>query len=247
MGEYMRLWKAEWLKQKRSFTWPLVIATPVLGTLLTFINLFFRYDYLRSVEANRGLTSWQFLLLQHHFLWAFLLSLVATVLAAQVHYLEHKANGWKQVLALPVSRGKLYAAKWTVVLTLSTLMILGNNLCLFLAGQILGFPEAPDLPLFTAYTAYQVAAVAGLTGLQCWLSAAFSNASLALGAGFVGVASSLFLAQSEALAKFIPYTHPIYALPDPTVNNAIAFGYGPALGLVLLMAGTVFFQRRDIC
>ena len=78
MGEYFRLVMAEFLKQKRSFLWPVVLATPLLGAFLSFCNLFLRYDYLMGLEANQGLTPWQVLLFQHHFLWAFLLPLVAT-------------------------------------------------------------------------------------------------------------------------------------------------------------------------
>lgn len=38
MQEYCRLLKGEFLKQKRSFTWTVVILTPLLGALLSFIN-----------------------------------------------------------------------------------------------------------------------------------------------------------------------------------------------------------------
>ena len=77
MGESFRLLKGEFLKQKKSFIWPVVVLIPLLGAFLSFCNLFFRYDYLMSLEHNQGHNSWQLLLNQHHFIWAFLLSLVA--------------------------------------------------------------------------------------------------------------------------------------------------------------------------
>lgn len=218
-----------------------------MGAFLSFINLFLRYDYLKNLEANQGLSSWQILITQHHFIWAFLFPLVATIIASQVHYLEYKSNSWKQALALPVSRMKLYLAKWSAVFIFNMLMILGNSICLILAGKVLGFPEIPDVSLFAGYTAYQLAAVTGLIGIQCWLSAGLPNANVALAIGFVGVASSLFFAQSEQLAKFMPYAHIIYTLPDPTINNAIALYYGPLFGLIFLLIGIISFQQKEIC
>lgn len=246
MQEYCRLLKGEFLKQKRSFTWTVVILTPLLGALLSFINLFLRYDYLMGLEANQGLNSWQLLLIQHHFIWAFLLPLVATVVASQVHYLEYKSNSWKLALALPVSWVKVYLAKWSVVLILNTLMILANSIYLLIVGKGLGFPEVLDVNLFVNYTAYQILAITGLIGIQCWLTAGLNNANVALAIGFVGVASSLFFAQSEQLAKFIPYAHIIYTLPDPSINNAIALYYGFTFGLIFLVVGIMFFKRKEI-
>lgn len=246
MEEYYRLLKGEFLKQKNNFTWPVVLLTPLLGALLSFANLYLRYDYLISLKAQQGITSWQVLITQHHFIWAFLLPLVATVLASQVHYLEYKSNSWKQTLALPVSRVKVYLAKWSVVFFLNTLMILGNSIYLIIVGKVLAFPEMLDVSLFADYTTYQILAITGLIGFQCWLSAGLSNANLALAIGFVGIASSLFFAQSEQLAKFIPYAHIIYTLPDPTINNSIAIYYGLTFGLIFLGIGIMYFNRKEI-
>ncbi|NLM51414.1 MAG: ABC transporter permease subunit [Firmicutes bacterium] len=246
MQEFYRLIKGELLKQKRSFLWPVVIFTPLVGTLLTFANFCLRYDYLRGLAAKQNLSSWQLLLTQHHFLWAFFLPLVATIVASHVHYLEYKSSGWKQILALPVSRIKVYVAKWVLVFLLNLFMIIENSICLFLVGKVLGFPEIFDLSLFLTYTGYQIVAVSGLIGSQCFLSANLSNASVAMTIGFVGVASSLFFAQSEQLAKFIPYAHMIFTLPDPTINNAIALNYGFSCGLIFLGLGMIFFQRKEI-
>ncbi|NLX90832.1 MAG: ABC transporter permease subunit [Firmicutes bacterium] len=246
MGEYFRLLKGEFLKQKKSFIWPVVVLTPLLGAFLSFCNLFFRYDYLMSLEHNQGHNSWQLLLNQHHFIWAFLLSLVATIIASHVHYLEYRSNSWKQALALPVSRANTYLAKWSVVLILNTLMISGNSIYLVAVGKGMGFTELLDVNLFLNYTAYQILAITSLIGIQSWLSTSLNNANVALAIGFVGVASSLFFAQSEQLAKFLPYAHMIYTLPDPTINNAIALYYGLTFGLIFLGFGIMFFKRKEI-
>ena len=176
MGEYFRLVMAEFLKQKRSFLWPVVLATPLLGAFLSFCNLFLRYDYLMGLEANQGLTPWQVLLFQHHFLWAFLLPLVATITASQVHHLEYRSRGWKQVLALPVSRAKVYLAKWSAVFLLNILLIVGNSICLLLIGKALGFPETLDVCWQAIRPTKYWPSPA--SGLQCWLNSSSSNANV---------------------------------------------------------------------
>lgn len=246
MQEFYRLIKGELLKQKRSFLWPMVALTPLVGALLTFVNLLLRYDYLRSLAAYRDLNPWQLLLTQHHFLWAFLLSLTATVVAFHVYYLEYRCNSWKQTLALPVSRVKVYLSKWSLVYLLNLFMVAANGIGLVMVGRMLAFPVLPDMNLLLNYTLYQAVAIGGLTGVQSLLSANLHNAGVSLAIGFAGVASSLFFAQSEKWAKFIPYTHIIYTLPDPTVDNSIALNYGFTFGFILLVLGMIFFRRKDI-
>lgn len=247
MREFYQLLKGELLKQRKSFTWPIVIVTPVLASGLTFINLFIRYDYLMSLEANRSSSSWNVLLLQHHFVWFLLFSLVVTILASMVHYIEYKSNSWKSALALPISKNKLYLAKWSIVYILSIIMILFNGILLVIVGKILGFREAVDLVLILKYTLYQIAAITSLISLQCFISAEMSNTNVSLTIGAVGVASSIFFAQSERLSKLIPYAHIIYALPDPTINNSITLQYGLSFGIVFLIIGIFFFNRKEIC
>lgn len=247
MGEFYQLLKGEFLKQRKSFIWPIAILTPILAAGLTFFNLFIRYDYLMSLEINKGASSWNVLLGQHHFIWFLLFSLVVTIFASMVHYIEYKSNSWKSALALPVSRNKVYLAKWTIVYILSIIMILFNGILLVIVGKLLGFHEAVDLVLILKYTLYQIAAITSLISVQCFISAEISNTNIPLAIGSVGVASSIFFAQSESLSKLIPYAHIIYSLPDPTIDNNITLQYGLSLGIAFLVIGIFFFNRKEIC
>ena len=247
MKEFYQLLNGEFLKQKHSFTWPIALLTPILAGGLSFLNLFIRYDYLIGLGAKEGLNSWNVLLLQHHFMWFLFLPLVVTIFASMVHYIEYKSNSWKNTLALPVSRSKVYLAKWSTVFILSIIMILINAVALVIVGKILGFPEAIDFILISKYTFYQIAAITSVISIQCFISAEMRNTNIALAIGFVGIASSLFFAQSEKLSKLIPYAHTIYSLPDPTMNNNIALQYGLIFGIVFLVIGIYFFNRKEIC
>lgn len=245
--EFYQILKGEFLKQRKSFTWPIALLIPILAGGLSFINLLLRYDYLIGLEANKGLSSWNILLLQHHFLWFFFLSLVVTIFASMVHYIEYRSNGWKSTLALPVSKMKVYFAKWFLAFILSTIMILINGVVLLIAGIALRFPETVDLILILKYTLYQIVSITSLISIQCFISSEINNTNIALTIGFVGVASSLFFAQSEKLSKIIPYAHIMYTLPDSTINNGIPLQYGSIIGILFLLIGFIFFNRKEIC
>lgn len=245
--EFYRLLKGEFIKQRKGFTWTISLFTPILAGGLSFINLFVRYDYLMGLEANEGLSSWNLLLFQHHFIWFIFLPLVVTVLASMVYYIEYKSNGLKIVLTLPVSKSKVYLAKWSLVFILSSIMILINGVVLLIVGVALRFPESVDLTLILKYTFYQIVGILSLISVQSLVSAGINNTNIVLSIGFVGVASSLFFAQSEKLSKFIPYTHVIFTLPDPTINNNIPLQYGLTIGIVFLLIGIIFFNRKEIC
>lgn len=245
--EFYRLLRGEFLKQKKSFTWPISLFAPILAGGLSFINLLIRYDYLMGLEANQGLSSWNLLLFQHHFMWFIFLPLVVTVIACMVHYIEFKSGGLKNTLALPVSKKKVYLAKWALVFILSSIMIIINGFVLLLVGIALRFPEAVDFILILKYSLYQIIGILSLISLQTLISAGINNTNIALAMGFVGVASSLFFAQSEKLAKLIPYAHIIFTLPDPTINNHIPIQYGLSLGMAFLLIGLIYFNRKEIC
>jgi len=244
--EFYLLLRGELLKVKRTFIFPLVFLTPLLAGGLSLINLYLRYDYLKGLEANADLNSWQILLIQHHFLWFLFLPLVVTVFASTIFYLEYKSNSWKNTLSLPVAKSKVYLAKWLLVYMLSLAMIGINGTVIVLVGKFLSFPETTDWPLIFQYTLNQLMAISSLISFQCFFSALIKNTGISLTIGFVGVASSLFFAQSKRLAELIPYAHMLYALPDPTIDNGTVLSYGLLFALFFLLSGIICFTKKEI-
>jgi len=246
MQEFCQLLSYEFLKQKGSFTRPLLLLSPVISGGLTFLNLFFRFDYLKGLEANRALSSWNLVIIQHHFLWIMFLPLTVTVLASMIHYIEYSSNNWKNLLALPVSKTKLYLAKWSLVYISAALMICFNAMIMIIIGHFLVFTEAVDWKLILQYSSYQLIAAFSLISFQSFISSEINNPNVSLAIGFAGVASCLFFAQSQRLAKLIPYAHMVLALPDPTVDNSGLIKYGIAFGVIFLAMGVIFFNKKEI-
>ena len=247
MQEFYQLLSYEFLKQKSSFTHPMALLSPVLAGGLTFLHLLFRYDYLKSLEANQGLSSWTLLMIQHHFVWILLLPLTVTVLASMIHYIEYSSNSWKNLLALPVSRAKVYLAKWSIVYISSASMICLNTILMLIIGHLLKFTEPVDWILILQYSSYQLVAAFSLISFQTFISSVIKNTNVSLAIGFVGVSSGLFFAQSQQVAKLIPYAHIVLTLPDPTIDNNMLLQYGLAFGVIFLASGILFFNKKDIC
>lgn len=168
------------------------------------------------------------------------------VLAFQLLFIEYKTNHWKHLLALPVSRSKVYLAKGMVAYILCILMIFLNHGILVVAGKFLGFTEKTDWLLLSHYSLNQLPAVFSLLSFQLFLSAMLNNALAALALGLIGIATSFFFAQSSFLSKVIPYTHLIYTLPHATVDTTISLYYGSFLGFLFLFLGLRAFKGQDM-
>lgn len=238
--------KNEFLKQKRGFTWSIAVLLSLGTSFLAFVDVYLRYDYL--IKKQVLLNTWEILLLENHLsaLWFITFPLAITTICSLLYYVDYKDGGLKYTLTLPIGKNKLYFSKWITVVIFSILMIILNILGLILAGKILNFPDSLDIYLFFKYGIYQFVALLGVISLQLWLSSRTNNIIASLAQGFVGIIVSLFLAQSQLIARFIPYAHMLYSIPLKGENNSIAIQGGIIFGLLFLFIGVVNFKRKDI-
>jgi hypothetical protein len=238
--------KNEFLKQKRGFTWIIVLLLSLGTSFLAFVDVYLRYDYLTKKQSL--LNTWEILLLENHLsaLWFITFPLAVTTICSLLYYVDYKDGGLKYTLTLPISKNKLYFSKWVTVVIFSIFMIILNISGLILAGKILNFPDSLDIHLFLKYGICQFIALLGVISLQLWLSSRTNNIIVSLAQGFVGIIASLFLAQSQFIAKLIPYAHILYSIPLKGENNSIAIQGGITFGLLFLFIGMVHFKRKDI-
>src|SRR4051794_27464722 len=69
--------------------------------------------------------------------------LLITIVLSMMAKMEHSQNGWKQLLALPVERGKVYAAKLIVGVALIVYSLILLYAGLVSAGHFLGIENIP--------------------------------------------------------------------------------------------------------
>ncbi len=121
--------QVELIKLKRSKIMLVAVAGPALVALLFF-----------SLQASgANLKAWPFYFFAGFTAWAtFMLPLTATIIATLVAQLEHGPKTWAHLLALPVPKWRLFAAKAVVAIGLIAAMSLLTGALLAFGGWLAG-------------------------------------------------------------------------------------------------------------
>ncbi|MCG0274886.1 MAG: ABC transporter permease [Thermosediminibacteraceae bacterium] len=248
MRKFFDLLWTDIIKQKRSLVWPAAFLAPLITEALLFLDFYLRRDYILNRAAKEGLSAWQTLVLEHHLtaLWFITLPMAVTVVCALLYHAEHASGGLRYTLSLPVGKGRLYLSKWCTGAIFLCLMLLLDALMLAAVGKIFRLPGGLDYQLIMRYIANQTVAAVGIMSLQMWLSAIAANVILPLAAGFIGITTSLFLAQDQNIARIIPYAHVLYTMPLPGENNRLALEGGIFFAAFFLVAGLLCFSKKDV-
>ncbi len=122
--------QVELMKLKRSKIMLVFLAGPALVALLFF-----------SLQASGAeLEVWPFYFFAGFTAWAtFMLPLSATIIATLMAQLEHGPKTWAHLLALPVPKWRLFAAKAVVALLLIAGMSILTGLLLWFGGWLAGY------------------------------------------------------------------------------------------------------------
>ncbi|WP_100330334.1 ABC transporter permease [Bacillus xiapuensis] len=238
----MNLWKAEWLKLKHSKLIGLAVILPVFAAIqgrAYAINaedhdVLFQYHYAGSMSL---------------FAWL-VYPLLAAIVIAMIARIEHSGNGWKQLLALPVSRTHVYCVKF-----LMSIGIVFVSLIVLYCGIWIGvstFPEASAFPaaeLLVSLIKYFIASFPMLAVLF-FLSYRFQHPGIPIGIG-IGLALPIILiGQSTRFWIYYPWCYPmIAALTDPAKLGGKAFiMYGGSIGMLaaVFFIGLAHFRSKDI-
>ena len=169
-----------------------------------------------------------------------ILPMLIVFIAYSVNSIEHKADTWKTLFSLPISKLSIYAAKYFYAFFLVFL-------CLFLFvvftlgfGDLLGVLK-PALK-FSDYNAAGVLAQVyiklflsslGILSIQFLLSLLFRDFLKPMGIGFVLTITGAILAGNGwKYAYLFPYSHPMMAiktLEDGVKMGKTAHGAGPSI------------------
>jgi hypothetical protein len=155
---------AESIKLRRSAPVRLAIAAPALLFVLELLSLFGR----RHINPANPAALWRDLL---SFGWILWLGLFAPALIVfetiSLAGMEHTGKHWKQLLALPVPRWRVFAVKMLICGAL-----VGASFALFLAtsvGGVLLFSGARGLQLAASMPWRDLLSTAGKAFPACWL------------------------------------------------------------------------------
>ncbi len=241
---------AETLKLKRTLAVWMVLIAPLTVVLLNFLMLWQRgASYLLEADS-----AWQGLTKNIAAFWSLLmLPLYVTLETALLGGVEHNAQQWKHLYALPLPRWSIYAAKWLISITLvaaSTIVLwLGTILC----GLALNVVD-PELTLNTSIPLWDILRPMGASGLiglliiaiHLFVGLRWSNFTISIGFGMVATTINIMIMNSEKWSKVYPWSLPTFALEDAGGYLGTALAIGVAGGVIVGLAGMWRMSRREV-
>lgn len=244
MQTYARILSSEQLKMSKSRLWLILIVSPILAGLIgIFANL------------PPGPVAWPMLIASMVMLHGMLiLPIITGVLSASICRYEHNGGGWKQLLAMPVSRASVYFAKLTIVaglLAFCQLLMLGAFLITGAFHGILG-----DIPWGTL----AISLIGGwiaclpLATLQLGVSLGWASFAAPLAVNVSLTIPNMLIVNSPTYAPFYPWAQPLLAMMPTGQKEFGAFNLAlesqmiTVLGslIVFMIIGLVHFQRKEI-
>ncbi len=229
-------------KLKGSLATALCIVSPTMvAVLLGLICL--RHKVMPWPEALEGTVG----------LWSFfVLPMSVTALCVLVAQIEHGPRAWDYLLALPVPRWRIFAAKAVVVLGLLAAMSILLAVELPLVGFVLnafaphGAPAGPfPWELMRRYLTSVWGAAFFLTIIQLWVALRFRSFVPCL---TLGVAGTFFAVMASGLPEgvFVPWMMPLNILAHDPTRAMLALRLGVTGGVIAAAAMVVHLARQEI-
>ncbi len=228
---------ADFLKIKRKMIWFLIFLGPFGVVALEAVNFGLRYDYLtKRYEADL----WGGLIGEASFLAIPALMLGLTIITSMIASIEHQTNAWKQLLALPISKFRVFTGKFLLAAVLlfisSTLLFVG----IIILGLFLKFGLA--IPLLTLLKMVYLPYFAAMPfiAFQTWLSITVKNQAIPL---TTGILSTILSLAAFNFPDWFPWNWLYLESWGSPLYSAIA---GLCLGFILYMLGLIDFGRKDV-
>ncbi|MEK4248965.1 ABC transporter permease [Paenibacillus sp. FSL W7-1287] len=240
------LLKTEWFKLWKTNIVPFILLAPLI-VLAIALNV--------NVDAEE-LTGQKYVYAAINANLAYgvlFLPLMIGVLATLICRYEHQAGGWKQLFALPTTRGKVYVAKFLIVSLLSLCMQLLVLLALLVAGLLKQYGEPFPIELLIRGTIGGWLATLPLIALMLFLSTLFQSLAASFAVNVIFTIPTMLVLNSEDLAPFYPWGQP-FLMMYITDNESDIF-YAPWEQLITVIggsfvlffiAGFIYLQRKEV-
>jgi len=256
--------QSEFYKSRKTLGFWSAIILPLALCLLLFL---LTYSTAAHLENLSGENLWLNYTGGLSGIMGFLLPFFVIMVAYSVNSVEHKADTWKTLFSLPISKWSVYTAKYLYAMLLvfiCLLLFLGLTIG---SGNLLGVLK-PNLKfseyhmegvLARVYLKLFLSAI-GLLSIQFLLSLVWSDFLKPMGIGFVCAIAGMILSGWE-YAYLFPYSHPIMAIRSmrPKSNNRVQITHefvvdmftkdlyvGLAVGVVVFIAGYYIVQRKSV-
>ncbi len=245
----LRALHAEMLKLKRTLAFRMVFIAPLLVALLQFLI------GLNQKRIPAGFKLWEAVSQNTFSIWAiFMLPLLVALETALLAGIEHGDKQWKHMLALPIPRYTVYAAKLLIATMLTLLSTLVLCVLIVLAGYGLialraefASAGAPNYGWIAKHASMVWLASWLIIAIHTWIAIRWPSMTVALGAGVGGTFFALFAA-SARVGKYYPWLLPVNTMGIVQNENRLtaALILGGAGGVLAAILGCIEFVRRDV-
>jgi hypothetical protein len=226
-------------KQKRSKLLVIVIAIPIVVSMLLAVDFSIRYEsYLYPLAVQKGIDSWAMLLKEQNMVFfKQYLPLFGAMIIGSIFDNEYKNNGWTLTLTYPIARKKIVISKYISSLIYMCLMLLINVAALICVGKFMKFPEAINIMYFVKMFLLQFIFTAAVMTIHLYLSLRNKNSMISIGiAAIICVVSSNMFFNGSSISKFNPYSFTSFADGGTPVNMGILI----VMAIVLCIGGLVY-------
>lgn len=235
----MSLLASDLLKIRKKGLWFLVFFAPFGLVLMNALNFGLRLDYLQDQYGKNGM--WDGLLSAFSMFIPLAIMLGATILSSMMASIEHQNGSWKQLLALPVSRKSVFISKWVLItgllLTSCVLLLFG----IVILGIILEFEGSIPWVDLLRLCFLPLAASLPMIVLLATLTMTHENQAVSV---TLGVTLSIVGLFGPQFPDSVPVSWPMFSIL--TTNGSSFAVKGIILGILCLLLGMLYFQRKEV-
>jgi hypothetical protein len=209
--------RSEFYKSRKTMGFWCSIILPFVICLLVFVG---HFTHAEAASKLPGQMLWiEYASVVFAVMGLFLLPIYLIIIGYSVNSIEHRADTWKTLFSLPISKWSVYAAKYfyaiflvfTCLILFYVFTIAGGNLLSVLKPE-LRFNEY-HMESFLAQTYFKLfLSSLGILSIQFLLSLIWSDFIKPMGIGFIGLIAGDIAAKNWQYAHWIPYAHPLIAL-----------------------------------
>ncbi|MEO6522724.1 MAG: ABC transporter permease [Mucilaginibacter sp.] len=259
--------RSEFYKSRKTLGFWCSIILPLVICLLVFVGYLTHSDKMGKMPGQLLWMSYASIILG--VMGSLLLPIYVIIIGYSVNSIEHKADTWKTLFSLPISKWSVYAAKFVYALFLVFMCLLLFYVFTIASGNLLSTLK-PELKfnefhmesfLGQVYLKLFLASL-GILSLQFLLSLVWADFLKPMGIGFLGtIAGMILVGVKWEYNYWIPYAHPLLAInglfkqpktptpAPPTLSvelftNEIYVSLG--IAVVFFIAGFFIVQKKSV-
>lgn len=256
-SDYIKAFKAEWLKLRNSgmFLLVLIMAAFIPG-IFTIAGLVVSESGIASGSAENAWKS--FVANCFTGFGVFFYPIFLTLVVIRLTQMEHRGGGWKLIEVQPISKLSLYLGKFSISVTVALMCIVALILFSLLGGTIImlakpgsGFSKfSVPWGFISGFGLRLLIAGLGVLGIQYLFSVVISGFIWPFAIGLVGtITGTIFFGFRKAL--WWPYIAPGLTVTNPEGSSAGNFlmyyeWLSIAWMLIALWLGYQWYQRKNL-